>query len=59
MKRRDFLGTLAVAVLAVAPPVRAAVARAARAPRDLLTRIRKRTRPLTNNQLYEPHDLSG
>ena len=59
MRRRDFLGTVATAALALAAPARIAAARATRAPRDLLARIAGRTRPLTNKQLHEPHDLAG
>ena len=49
----------AAALLGATTPIGLAAARIARAPRDLLTRVRRRTRPLKTNQLYEPHDLVG
>jgi len=59
MKRRSFLRSLALAALALSPSVRAAAARAARVPRNIVALIGKRTRPLTDSQLHEPHDLAG
>ncbi len=70
MKRRDLLrlgltaGLLAgAAAFAVAAPLadglREVGRRGMRAPADLLARIRRRTRPLDMDSVYQPHDLAG
>ena len=56
-------GVLAAGALAGAlPAVRAlgyAAGRSLRAPSDLLARIRRRTRPLREEELDDPHGLAG
>jgi hypothetical protein len=70
MKRRELLrmiggafalGGAALPSLAAqaATRLRAAARRSLRAPSDLLSRIRRRTRPLEEHDLDEGHDLAG
>jgi hypothetical protein len=70
MKRRELLrmiggafalsGTALPSLVAHATAgLRAAARNTLRAPSDLLSRVRKRTRPLEEHHLDEEHDLAG
>jgi len=71
MKRRELLRLLGAALALGGALLPSAAARAAfgrlreaarrslRAPSDLLARMRRRTRPLDEQQLGEGHDLAG
>ncbi len=69
MTRRNLLTLAASASLLAAgalagafPAVRAfgrAAGRSLRAPSDLLARVRRRTRPLREEDLHNPHELAG
>lgn len=68
MRRRFLRGLLAGSALVVAAvgglapamdTLGVAAARSLRAPADLLVRVRRRTRSLHEDDLYQPHDLAG
>ena len=60
MNRRRFIGwAAALAAVSALGRRTLALARRPRVPRDVLARIRRRTRPLDPRRVEGPHDLAG